>query len=363
MTIVSDSLSSITGYTDHMAEKIKSDDDLGMNDFLTMLIAQLQHQDPLNPMESQDFTAQLTQFSQLEAQFKSNKILEDISKSLNLQTGKNAEDYLDKYITATVDTIDLTNSKAAGGFYTLEEAAQVSITVFDKNGKVVQTIDSGQKEPGSYSINWDGKDLEGNPCEDGTYNFYVEALTSSGYSPVTTSVSGKVDSIIYQGEKQYLVVEGVLVSPKSVVEARTEKSSEFEPGSTFDYLGKTIEASTGAISLESGKVKSSLPSFIIESEASTRVNILNSTGQIVYSYHNGNTKGGKPVEIEWDGKDQNGNKLSDGYYYYEVVASGNLKADTSVKGEVTGVFYENGRHFLDINGVRVAPEYIEAVKG
>jgi len=363
MTAVSDSLGNITGYTDHMAEKTKNDDDLGMNDFLTMLVAQLQHQDPLNPMESQDFTAQLTQFSHLEAQFKSNSILESIAESLSLQTGKSAEDYLDKYVTAAVDTIDVTNSTATGGFYTLEEAAQVSVTIYDKEGKLVQTIDAGQKEAGSYSVNWDGKDGDGNVLKDGTYKFYVEALTSSGYSPVNTSVSGKVDSIMYQGDKQYLVVQGVLVSPESVVEARTEESSEFEPGTTFDYLGKTVKASTAAISVASGTVKSTLPSFVSGDDTSVRINILNSTGQIVYSYYKGDIEGGEPVQIEWDGMDQNGDPVPDGYYYYNGVTSGSVEIDTSVEGEVTGVYYENGRHFLDIDGVRISPEYIEAVKG
>jgi flagellar basal-body rod modification protein FlgD len=363
MTAVSESLNNITNYKDYMAEKTKSDDDLGMNDFLTMLVAQLQHQDPLNPMESQDFTSQLTRFSQLEAQFKSNTILEQISESLSLQTGKSAEDYLDKYVTASVDTIDVTNATATGGFYTLEEAADVTITIYNKSGEIVQKINAGQKEAGSYTIDWDGRDDEGNPLEDGTYKFYVEALTSSGYSPVTTSVSGKVESIMYQGDKQYLVVQGVLVSPDSVVEAKTETSSEFEPGTTFDYLGKTVKASTGVVSVVSGNVKSTLPSFVSEDDTSVRINIMNSTGQIVYSYYNGNIEGGEPVQIEWDGKDQNGDPVPDGYYYYNGVTSGNGKIDTSVEGEVAGVYYENGRHFLDIGGVRVSPEYIEAVKG
>jgi len=363
MTAVTESLNNLANYKDYMSDKIESDDDLGMNDFLTMLVAQLQHQDPLNPMESQDFTAQLTQFSQLEAQFKSNSILEGISESLSLQTGKSAEEYLDKYVTAVVDTIDVTSGSATGGFYTLEEAAKVSITIFDQSGTVIETIEAGQKDAGSYNIEWDARDQDGNPFEDGTYKFYVEALTDSGLSPVNTSVSGKVESIMYQGDKQYIVVQGVLVSPDSVVEARTESTSEFEPGSTFDYLGKTIEASTGAISVVSGNIKSSLPVFVTESDTSARVNILNSTGQIVYSYYNGNVEGETPLEIEWEGKDQNGTSVPDGHYYYEVITSGNMKADTSIKGEVTGVFYENGRHFLDIDGVRVSPENIEAVKG
>jgi flagellar basal-body rod modification protein FlgD len=363
MSSVSESLGNITSYTDPMAQQKKNDEELGMQDFLTMLIAQLQHQDPMNPMESQDFTAQLTQFSQLEAQFDANEKLGSIADSLSNQTGKRAEDYLDKHITANVDTIDVTDSTANGGFYTLEETADVKIRIYNQSGKEVKVINPGQKEAGSYPVKWDGTDSSGEKVSDGTYKFSVEALTESGYAPVNTSVSGIAQSVMYQGEKEYLVVKGVLVSPDSVVEAKTEDSETFEPGSTFSYLGKNIHAEKGVISVKKGEVESTLPAFTPERDTSARVNILNSMGQIVHSYYNGNLKAGEEETVEWDGKDLMGNKVGDGYYSYEVVTPGNTEVDTGIRGEAGGVYYENGRHYIDIDGVRVAPEDIKSIEG
>ncbi|MGM0419123.1 MAG: FlgD immunoglobulin-like domain containing protein [Thermodesulfobacteriota bacterium] len=363
MSSVSESLGNITSYTDPMADKKAKDEELGMQDFLTMLIAQLQHQDPMNPMESQDFTAQLTQFSQLEAQFDANEKLDSISGSLSSQAGRTGEDYLDKHITANVDTIDVTDSKASGGFYTLEETAEVKVTIFDQNGKEIKTLEPGQKDAGSYPVEWDGTNDSGDKVNDGTYKFSVEALTESGYSPVNTTVEGTAESIMYQGEKEYLVVKGVLVSPDSVVEVKSEESESFEPGSTFNYLGKNINAEKGLISVKKGEVETSLPSFIPEKDATARINVLNSKGQIVHSYYNGNLKAGEEEAVEWDGKDLQGNKVEDGYYSYEVVTPGNTEVDTSISGEAGGVYYENGRHYIDIDGVRVAPEDIKSIDG
>ncbi len=361
MTSVSESMKSISGYRDHMESKKKDEEKLGMNDFLTMLVAQLEHQDPLNPMESEDFTTQLTQFSQLEAQFNSNKILSGIEKLLSMQKGNTAESYLNKYVTASVDTIDVTDGKATGGFYTIKENADISVVIYDEKGKEIRTLAEGQKAAGSYPLKWDGLDKEGNAVPDGTYKFGVKALTSSGYSKVDTVVRGKVESVLHNGNKKYIVVKGVPVSPDSVVEVRNEKT---ETGSqisgSFDYLGKNISASNAVIKTKDGKVTSSLPSFIPEVDGGGRVSILNSTGQVVYSYYDNNLKSGKASTVQWDGKAQDGKSAPDGYYSY--IIDSNIKIDTGIKGPVTGVYFENNRNYLDIDGVMVVPEDIEFVE-
>jgi flagellar basal-body rod modification protein FlgD len=362
---ISGALDNITSYTDSMADKKKSDDDLGMTDFLTMLTAQLQHQDPLNPMESQDFTAQLTQFSQLEAQFKSQETLEKIAASLSAQEGKSAESYLEKHVTASVDTVDVTSGTATGGYYTIEENADITISIYNEKSEVVRTLNLGQKNAGSYPLQWDGKDSAGNIAPDGTYKYSVQALTANGFAPVNTSISGQVESILYQGDKEYLVVKGVIISPDSVVELKNETTQDYDPDEgSYDYLGKTIGASQGIVNVKDGSVNTKLPTFKLDSDDSARINVLNSLGQIVYSYHNGDIKGGEDTQFEWDGKDLNGDAAPDGYYMFEVIASGGSnRVDKSLKGEVTGVYYDNNRHFLDIDGVRVAPENIVSIEG
>lgn len=357
MTSVADSIGKIASYSDSVADKKKSDKELGMTDFLTMLVAQLQHQDPLNPMESQDFTAQLTQFSQLEAQFDANETLKNIDKNISSQTGRSADSYLDKNVTASVDTIDVTGGDVTGGFYTIEEPAEITIFIYDDEGNEVARVPSGQKDAGSYPVKWSGKDNNGDLVEDGTYKYSVQALTSKGYIPVTTTITGQVSSVIYQGDKEYLVVNGVLVTPESVLETKTKESSEFDPSNSFDYLGKTVTAFQGMIYAKNGKIESKLPSFTPEEDGATRVNILNALGQVVYSYYDGDLKEGEEKQVEWDGKDQAGDTVPSGYYFY--VLTGKSKIDTTVKGEVTGVYYENNRHYLDIDGVRVAPEDIK----
>ena len=69
-------------------------DSLGRNDFLTLLVTQLQNQDPLNPMESQDFTAQMAQFSSLEQLFDVNASLANIHEAIAANEKENALDYV-----------------------------------------------------------------------------------------------------------------------------------------------------------------------------------------------------------------------------------------------------------------------------
>jgi len=358
----SSALSAISSYTDSQAKKKTKNGTLGRDDFLTVLVAQLQHQDPLNPMDSQDFTAQLAQFSQLEAQFNTNETLDKIANSLEQQGGKNAESYLGKEVTASVDTIDLADGKAVGGFYTIKDAADITVSIYDDSGKEVKTLSVGQKDAGTYPIEWDGKDKDGSVVSDGAYKYAVKALTASGYAPVTTTISGKVDSLFYQGDKTFLMVNGVLAGADSVIEMKADSiSSTADQSAYIDYLGKNVTADKGLIQVKDGAVKNTLPSFIPEGDDTGRVNILNSRGEIVYSYFDGNLVKGNSKNIEWDGNNLEGNKAPDGYYSYEVITGKNTGVDTSVKGEVTGVYYNNTVPYLNVNGVMVALGDISSV--
>ncbi len=91
----------VSGYQSTTAEKSEKDDALGMDAFLTMLVAQLQSQDPLNPMEGSDFSAQLAQFSQLEQLMGLNDSMEALTTSFASDSEKDLVDYVNPFIYAT----------------------------------------------------------------------------------------------------------------------------------------------------------------------------------------------------------------------------------------------------------------------
>ncbi len=206
-----------TGNTD-------SKDELGMNQFLTMLVAQLKNQDPLNPMEGTDFTAQLAQFSTLEQQFAMNDHLAEMQAAIEAQANGNVLDYIGKTVTTNSNTISVRDGQSDFGTYALGSRANVNVYVYDGNGIEVRRMYAGWQDTGEHDIEWDGKDNSGNAVNDGTYTFEIEAVGEMGQ--VVSSnihVMGEVTGITYESDMPYLMVGDKLVSPSEIVEVQINK--------------------------------------------------------------------------------------------------------------------------------------------
>jgi flagellar basal-body rod modification protein FlgD len=197
------------------------DDALGRDQFLTLLVAQLKHQDPLNPLDGTDFTAQLAQFSSLEQQFAMNDNLEAIQDSLMAQESGNVLDYIGKTVKTNGNAIFAKDGQPDSGAYTLEEPADVTIHIYDDQGLEVRRLYAGWQDAGEHSIGWDGRNDAGDPVEDGIYTFEIEAMDEK-YSMVSYDayLTGEATGVIYEGGMAYLVVGDKLVAPENIVEVR-----------------------------------------------------------------------------------------------------------------------------------------------
>lgn len=163
--------------------------------FLNLLVTQLQHQDPLNPTDSTQFTSQLIQLSNVEQQEQTNAQLASISSALNMVGLSTGVAYLDKTVVYTGDTSPLQDGKASWS-YSLDSAAEnVKLTVTDSDGNVVYSAD-GETGAGGHSFSWDGVDADGNQHDSGNYTLTVTATDSSG-NPVSGTIygTGKVTGI------------------------------------------------------------------------------------------------------------------------------------------------------------------------
>ena len=162
--------------------------------FLQLLTKQLQNQDPLNPMDTAQFTQQLVQFSSVEQMINQNKRLDQL---INLQSSTNtyaAANFLGK--TVAVDSNQLALKDHSGTFqYKIEHTGDKALLrIADAKGNVV-AIQEANSAVGTYQVNWNGKDAVGNQLPDGLYQISVqyEDTTGKDYSaPIT--VYGKVDS-------------------------------------------------------------------------------------------------------------------------------------------------------------------------
>ena len=203
-----------TGATD-------SNDALGRDQFLTLLVAQLKHQDPLNPLDGTDFTAQLAQFSSLEQQFGMNDNLEAIQESLMAQQSGNCLDYIGKTVRTNGNAIFTKDGHPDSGAYTLESQADVTIHIYDDQGLEVRRLYAGWQDAGEHTIDWDGRNDAGDPVADGTYTFEVEATDEEGFVvSYDAYLTGEATGVIYEGGMAYVMIGDKLVAPENIVEVR-----------------------------------------------------------------------------------------------------------------------------------------------
>jgi len=198
---------------------VKAKKDLGKDDFLKLLVTQLKHQDPMNPMESQEFSAQLAQFSSLEQLFGMNKTLMDIQKSLSANENENILDYIGKVVKTGDNTLSVTGGAADSSVYYLNDSANVNISIYDALGAEIRSISAGLKEAGEHSVGWDGRDNDGNKVGDGVYSVRINAADQTGAS-VSSDVyhTGEVTGVTNQNNVPYLMVGKKLVSPDQIIE-------------------------------------------------------------------------------------------------------------------------------------------------
>ncbi len=198
--------------------------DVSKDDFLKLLITQMQNQDPLNPMDDTTFLSQLAQFSSLEQMQNLN---EAFSQSMGLtQTMSNsaAAGLIGRKIQASGNSVSLAAGGSASLQYSLAQQAQsVTIAISNSSGQVVRTIASAAGAQGSNNVAWDGRDNAGTAQPAGTYTYQVTATDANGL-PVTasTDVAGTVTGVSYQNGAAYLLVGDQEVPLANVTEVTAQ---------------------------------------------------------------------------------------------------------------------------------------------
>jgi flagellar basal-body rod modification protein FlgD len=174
--------------------------------FLTLLTTQLQNQDPLSPMDSNQFTQQLVQFSQVEQQINSNQNLETLISLGKNQTTNAAVSYLGKTITLTDGSAALMNNQATWAYSLDNDAKSANLVVSDAKGHTVY-VGPAETASGMHSFVWNGQDNKGNTLSPGAYTLKVTATAADG-SSVNTSIAsqGTVSEVDLTGSEPLLMI-------------------------------------------------------------------------------------------------------------------------------------------------------------
>ncbi len=177
------------------------------NMFLTLLVKQLQYQDPLNPLENTEFTAQLAQFSQLESMAEMSSNIETMTQYQNSMNSMTAASFIGKHVNAKGNIINFTGAESTIDFNLEDNAASVTVNIYNSEGTVVRTIEASGVKQGDVSCLWDGKNNNGETMSPGTYYFGVSAKSASGTSVNTsTYANGTVTGVTFDNGSIYLQV-------------------------------------------------------------------------------------------------------------------------------------------------------------
>ncbi|MCB9988728.1 MAG: flagellar hook capping family protein [Rhodospirillales bacterium] len=190
------------------------------SDFLTLLTTQLQNQDPLSPMDSTEFTNQLVQFSQVEQSINTNQKLDDM---LALQLGSISSVALG-YV--GMDASYLGNEFAYDGtsdakitYAMSEDAYSAKMYIYNESGELVYS-DDAPTSIGSHEMFWDGSHSGGGTVEPGTYSVQIDALDPDGnVIDTSTVVSGRVRGIESQNGVIFLLIGERAVPLNSIINA------------------------------------------------------------------------------------------------------------------------------------------------
>lgn len=197
---------------------------LSKDDFLKLLITQLNYQDPLNPIQSTEFASQLAQFASVEQLYNINS---NLLKSIDAGYATNrsitnalVSNLIGKKVVVYGDTLKLEpGGKVSFGYDLKGDAKSVEIKIIDQGGNVVRSFKIGEKKGGKYNFVWDGKDDLGHDLPSGNYTVKVEASDKDGKTIVVdTYVEGIVEGVRYKPDGVVILIDGVEFSIADIIE-------------------------------------------------------------------------------------------------------------------------------------------------
>lgn len=194
---------------------IKSTNSLGklaedFDDFLKLLIAQLQNQDPTSPLDTNEFTAQIVSFTEVEQSVSTNKNLEDLIALTRSTQNSSLAGFIDKDVEVEGGLVTLDSEGNPVGFsYNLDDKVESTFVTIKNLDNETVFNGSGTTKIGRNNVTWDGIDNEGNPVASGIYQIFVTTEGENGnLTNQPTLVQGKVLGVILEDENPKLVVNG-----------------------------------------------------------------------------------------------------------------------------------------------------------
>jgi flagellar basal-body rod modification protein FlgD len=184
---------------------------IGKDEFMKLLSHQMQHQDPMNPMEQTKFVGELAQFAQLEQMTALNSKFESMNQNVSAENKFYAASFLGKSVmTSGTSLSHKQEGQSSDIFFKLDnDASKVMVRIFDKKNNMVGEVTKDNLSKGSQSITWDGVNLDGSPATKGDYTVQIFAYDAQMKQfPVESKVSGTVTGVNFENGETVFTVDG-----------------------------------------------------------------------------------------------------------------------------------------------------------
>jgi flagellar basal-body rod modification protein FlgD len=186
----------------------KTRNEMGKDDFLKLMTAQMKNQDPIHPLKNEEMAAQLAQFSALEQMLNVNQNLEKMQQQQKPQDNILAASLIGKNVVTESNRFNFEKgTEQPLKFDIPKDSKATTVSVVDAKGEIIREIELGALKKGQQNIVWDGKAKNGAEMGKGEYSFRVTA-TDENETPiqVSTSTAGLVTGVVFENGKAHLIV-------------------------------------------------------------------------------------------------------------------------------------------------------------
>jgi flagellar basal-body rod modification protein FlgD len=201
------------------ADVVEDKTSLDNDDFMTLLLVELQNQDPTDPSDTETILTQTSELATLEATDNTNNALSDLATSMSDSSDFSAISSIGKTADLGSNAITYTEGEdSTFEMYFPSDIASGNVEILDSNGNVIQTIEAQKGESGVYTYDWDGKDTAGHQVDEGIY-YATASYTDEAGDALTTRVGTyPIESIRFDEGATFAKVGSGYIPLENIVE-------------------------------------------------------------------------------------------------------------------------------------------------
>lgn len=168
---------------------------LGQNEFLKLMVAQLKNQDPMKPLDPNEFLGQLAQFSTVTGIQNMDTSIATLSEAMRSTQVLSGSSLIGRDVLIATNKVTVAEGESVHGAVEIPAgASQVKLNIYDSTGTLVRTI-SLPKDAGTTDFTWDGLTSTGEPVKAGTYKFEIIASAEDGSASLEPMLATRVNSV------------------------------------------------------------------------------------------------------------------------------------------------------------------------